>query len=58
MPGTQSKPDRDGSVRPFGEFAMVMRLLDTQGYFLDPGNARFKGCDTSKAVLICTMANP
>ncbi|MFI1638981.1 hypothetical protein [Streptomyces fungicidicus] len=47
-----------GSMRPFGEFAKAMRLLDTQDYFLDPGNAWFKGCDTSKAVLVCTMAKP
>ncbi|ANJ09608.1 DNRLRE domain-containing protein [Streptomyces parvulus] len=47
-----------GSMQPFGEFARTMRLLDTEGYFLDPGNAWFKGCDTSKAALVCTMTKP
>ncbi|MFD3946145.1 DNRLRE domain-containing protein [Streptomyces sp. NPDC058579] len=47
-----------GSMRPFGDFARQMRLLDEQAYFLDPGNAWFKGCETSKAELICTMTKP
>jgi hypothetical protein len=47
-----------GSMRPFGEFAKQMRLLDEQAYFLDPGNAWFRGCDTSKADLVCTMTKP
>ncbi|MGW7052999.1 hypothetical protein [Streptomyces sp. NPDC054887] len=47
-----------GSMQPFGTFAREMRLLDEQGYFLDPGNDWFKGCDPSKADLICTMSKP
>lgn len=47
-----------GSMRPFGDFASKMRLLDSEGYFLDPGNAWFRGCDTSKAELVCTMTKP
>ncbi|MER7493959.1 DNRLRE domain-containing protein [Streptomyces pharetrae] len=47
-----------GSMRPFGEFAREMRLLDEQAYFLDPGNAWFRNCDTSKATLVCTMSKP
>ncbi|GAA1541986.1 hypothetical protein GCM10009730_58810 [Streptomyces albidochromogenes] len=47
-----------GSMQPFGTFAREMRLLDEQGYFLDPGNDWFKGCDPSKADLICTMTKP
>ncbi|MFI8307242.1 DNRLRE domain-containing protein [Streptomyces sp. NPDC085927] len=47
-----------GSMRPFGDFAQQMRLLDEQAYFLDPGNAWFKGCDTSKAELVCVMTKP
>ncbi|MGW8889161.1 DNRLRE domain-containing protein [Streptomyces sp. NPDC055749] len=47
-----------GSMQPFGTFARQMRLLDEQAYFLDPGNAWFKGCDTSKAELVCSMTKP
>ncbi|MFF9899055.1 DNRLRE domain-containing protein [Streptomyces longispororuber] len=47
-----------GSMRPFGEFAKQMRLLDEEAYFLDPGNAWFKECDTTKAELVCTMKKP
>ncbi|MCX4722439.1 DNRLRE domain-containing protein [Streptomyces sp. NBC_01306] len=47
-----------GSMRPFGDFASKMRILDQEGYFLDPGNAWFKECDTSKAELVCTMKKP
>jgi hypothetical protein len=47
-----------GSMRPFGDFARQMRLLDEEAYLLDPGNAWFKGCDTSKAELVCTMTKP
>lgn len=45
-------------MRPLGDFASKMRLLDGEGYFLDPGNAWFRGCDTSKAELVCTMTKP
>ncbi|MFI6079529.1 hypothetical protein ACIBBB_00750 [Streptomyces sp. NPDC051217] len=45
-------------MRPFGDFANKMRLLDSEASFLDPGNAWFRACDTSKAELVRTMTKP
>ncbi|WP_457853180.1 NucA/NucB deoxyribonuclease domain-containing protein [Streptomyces albidoflavus] len=39
-------------------FLKKFRMIDKDGYTLDPGNAWFKGCDTTKADLVCTMAKP
>lgn len=41
---------------PFLKF----RIIDRDKYLLklNPGNAWFKGCDPSKADLVCTMARP
>ncbi len=45
-------------VEPFPKFAREMRLLDEDAYMLNPGNDWFKGCDTSKSTLVCTMTKP
>jgi hypothetical protein len=47
-----------GSMSPFGDFARQLRLIDEDRYLLDPGNAWFRGCDTSRATLVCTMSKP
>ncbi|MGW0928633.1 DNRLRE domain-containing protein [Streptomyces sp. NPDC002644] len=47
-----------GSMSPFGDFARQLRLIDEDRYLLDPGNAWFRGCDTSQAKLVCTMSKP
>ncbi|MFB4420171.1 DNRLRE domain-containing protein [Streptomyces sp. QL37] len=39
-------------------FLKKFRIIDKDRYTLDPGNAWFKGCDTTKADLVCTMAKP
>ncbi|MFE9512468.1 DNRLRE domain-containing protein [Streptomyces sp. NPDC006643] len=39
-------------------FLKKFRIIDKDSYTLDPGNAWFKGCDTTKADLVCTMAKP
>lgn len=39
-------------------FLKKFRIIDKDRYTLDPGDAWFKGCDTTKADLVRTMAKP
>ncbi|MFF0110080.1 hypothetical protein [Streptomyces hirsutus] len=55
---SMSAETNQGSMRKFGQFADDFRVLDTDMFLVDPGNAWFKACDPSAADVICEMTRP